>query len=147
MTDGRIHKTILAKIRKTLFWMRNNTCKNLVFLTSKNKVNFIFALYRLIRPNDIMKNLSILVIFSLYGNAILLTRLNVKSSCFKSISYAKENIMSWKNKIEKLKILIVDDVKNNLIALNALLKRDDLNIFWKISLKTSHFNIPLAGFQ
>lgn len=45
----------------------------------------------------------------------------------------KENIISASDKIEKLEILIVDDVKDNLLALNALLARDDVNIFQALS--------------
>lgn len=40
----------------------------------------------------------------------------------------KHNQVPAEDKKEKLEILIVDDVSDNLLALNALLERDDLNI-------------------
>lgn len=45
----------------------------------------------------------------------------------------KLNHVSGPDKKEKFEILIVDDVKDNLFALNALLKRDDVNISQALS--------------
>ncbi|MDD4972714.1 MAG: chemotaxis protein CheB [Bacteriovorax sp.] len=50
-----------------------------------------------------------------------------------SKSSLKENIMSETNKTAKFEILIVDDVKDNLVALKALLERDDVNISQALS--------------
>lgn len=48
-------------------------------------------------------------------------------------SSLKENIMSEINETDKLEILIVDDVKDNLLALKALLEREDVNILYALS--------------
>lgn len=71
-------------------------------------------------------------VLSLDKIADFLQKLNDVSPEFTKSS-SKENIMSETNKTDKLEILIVDDVKDNLLALKALLERDDVNILQALS--------------
>jgi signal transduction histidine kinase len=71
-------------------------------------------------------------VLSLDKIAAFLQKINYLSPEFGQLSL-KENSMSEINEVDKLEILIVDDVKDNLLALKSLLKRDDVKIYEALS--------------